>query len=84
MWLAYKQAKTSNKCAECCCPSSVQVNKGTLFTILLLVNISDDNKHLAKKKKKNRKTKIVCGTSALPYHILITSTNIKLSWERIK
>ena len=34
--VAYKQAKISNKYAECCCPSSVHVNKGTLFTIFLL------------------------------------------------
>ena len=33
--VAYKQAKISNKCAECCCPSSVHVSKGTLFTIFL-------------------------------------------------
>ena len=45
--VAYKQAKISNKCAECCCPSSVHVNKGTLFTIFFLADISDDNKHLA-------------------------------------
>ena len=45
--MAYKQAKTSNKCAECCCPSFAHVSKGTLFTIFLLADISDDNKHLA-------------------------------------
>ena len=59
--VAYKQAKTSNKCAECCCSSSVHVNKDTLFTILL-ADISDDNKHFAfevtkKKKKKTEKQK---------------------------
>ena len=45
--MAYKQAKISNKYAECCCPSSVHVNKGTLFTIFFLADVSDDNKHLA-------------------------------------
>ena len=45
--VAYKQAKISNKCAECCCPSSVHVSKGTLFTIFLLADLSDDNKYLA-------------------------------------
>ena len=45
--MAYKQAKISNKCAECCCPSFAHVGKGTLFTIFLLADISDDNKHLA-------------------------------------
>ena len=45
--MAYKQAKISNKCAECCCPSFAHVSKGTLFTIFLLADISDDNKHLA-------------------------------------
>ena len=45
--VAYKQAKISNECAECCCPSSVHVSKGTLFTIFLLADISDDNKHVA-------------------------------------
>ena len=58
--VAYKQAKTSNKRAECCCSSSVHVNKDTLFTILLS-DISDDNKHLAfevtTKKNNNKKQK---------------------------
>ena len=45
--MAYKQAKISNKCVQSFCPSSVHVNKGTLFTIFLLADIRDDNKHLA-------------------------------------
>jgi len=45
--LAYKQAKISNKRAECYCPSSVHVSKGTHIYNLFLPDISNDNKHLA-------------------------------------
>ena len=64
-FVAYKQAKISNKCVECCCPSSVHVSKDTLYTIFLLADIRDDNKHLAFEvtKKVAFITSIICMTA---------------------
>ena len=81
--MAYKQAKISNKCAECCCPSFAHVSKGTLFTIFLLVDISDDNKHLAFEvtTKVAFTTSIIC--TAADFQNGLISSNIWCFLERL-